>query len=199
MRRCAAAVLALAGASALAQAPETYVVDPAHTFPSFEVLHLGIATQRGRFDRSRGKVVLDRAGRAGTLDIEIDTDSVSTGNPKLDEVLRSDELFDAVHYPKVTFRSTKVEFRGEEPARVEGSLTFHGATRPVTLELTRFSCTRKPFLVRTTCGADAEARLSRAAFGVSSYASFVGDEVRIMIQVEAVKEEPAAAPQAPGG
>lgn len=199
MRFCAAALPALAAASALAQAPEVYVVDPAHTFATFEVLHLGIATQRGRFDRSRGKAVLDRAARSGTLEIEIDADSVSTGNPKLDEVLRGDDLFDVAHHPKVAFRSTKIEFRGDEPARVEGELTFHGATRPVTVELLRFACTRKPFLVRTTCGADAEARLSRAAFGVSSYASFVGDEVRIMIQVEALKQEPAAAPQVPGG
>ena len=74
-----------------------------------------------------------------------------------------------------------------------------GVTRPVMLEVRQFACTRKPFLVRTTCGADVEARLTRSAFGMASYASFVGDEVRIVIQVEAVRQEPAAEPQNSGG
>ncbi len=194
MRRAAAAGAALAAAASFAQAPEVYMLDPAHSFPAFEVAHLGIATQRGRFDRTRGRVTLDRAAHAGTIDIETDAASVSTGNAKLDAVLRSDEFFDVERHPKIVFRAEKLEFREEVPVRAEGSLTLLGVTRPVTLEVRQFACTRKPFLVRTTCGADVEARLSRAAFGMASYASFVGDEVRIVIQVEAVRQEPAAEP-----
>ena len=181
------------------QAPEVYVVDPAHTFPAFEVPHLGVATQRGRFDRTRGRITLDRAAHAGTIDIETDAASVSTGNAKLDAVLRSDEFFDVERHPKIVFRADKLEFRDDVPVRAEGSLTMLGVTRPVMLEVRQFACTRKPFLVRTTCGADVEARLSRSAFGMASYASFVGDEVRIVIQVEAVRQEPAAEPQNSGG
>ena len=70
----------------------------------------------------------------------------------------------------------------------------------MTLLINRFACTRKPFLVRTTCGADIVATISRSAFGMTSYAMFIGDEVRLVIQIEAVKEEPAPAPStAPSG
>jgi polyisoprenoid-binding protein YceI len=199
MRRAAAAGAALAAAASFAQAPEVYVVDPAHTFPAFEVSHLGIATQRGRFDRTRGRVTLDRAAHTGTIEIETDSASVSTGNAKLDAVLRSDEFFDVERHPKIAFRAEKLELRDDVPVRAEGILTMHGVTHPVTLEVRQFACTRKPFLVRTTCGADVEARLSRSAFGMAGYASFVGDEVRIVIQVEAVRQEPAAEPQDSGG
>ena len=199
MRRAAAAGAALAAAASFAQAPEVYVVDPAHTFPAFEVSHLGIATQHGRFDRTRGRITVDRAAHAGTIDIETDAASVSTGNAKLDAVLRSDEFFDVERHPKIVFRADKLEFRDEVPVRAEGSLTMLGVTRPVTLDVRQFACTRKPFLVRTTCGADVEARLSRSAFGMASYASFVGDEVRVVIQVEAVRQEPATEPQNSGG
>lgn len=172
------------------------MIDPAHTFATFSVRHLDIATQRGRFDRTSGRAALDAQAGTGSVAIEIDAASVSTGNPRLDETLRGEDFFDTERHPRIAFRSTRVEFDGDKPARIEGELTLLGVTRPVALRIERFACTRKPFLVRTTCGADATASLSRSAFGMKSYAAFIGDEVRLDIQVEAVKQEPAA--QVPG-
>jgi polyisoprenoid-binding protein YceI len=191
-RHVARIALALVAAAAPALAAESYVVEPGHTFPMFEVSHLGISTQRGRFERTTGRITLDRDARAGTVDIEIEAASASTGNPKLDVAVRGEDFFDAEHHPRIAFKSSRVEFDGARPARVEGSLTLLGVTRPVTLALSHFECTSKPFFVKTTCGADASATVSRAAFGMKRYASFIGDEVRIVIQVEAVKEENAS-------
>ncbi len=191
-----AALLALQGARA---APEEFTVDRAHTFPAFEVLHLGISTQRGRFDRTSGRITLDRAAGQGTIDVEIDTAAVSTGNGSLDAALRGEDFFHVEKHPRMVFRSKQLQFEEGVPRRVTGELTLLEATLPVTLEIERFACTRLPLLVRTTCGADLSATLSRAAFGMGSYAKFIGDEVRIRIQVEAFKVEPAAQPPAPGG
>lgn len=180
-------------------APEAYVVDPSHTFPSFRVAHLDISTQRGRFDRTRGNITLDRDAASGSIAVEIDAAAVSTGNPKLDAALRGEDFFDVERHPRIAFRSTRVEFERGEPARVEGELTLLGVTRPIVLKVERFACTLKPFLVRTTCGAEVSGVISRSAFGMKSYSAFVGDEVRLDIQVEAVKEEKAADPSSAGG
>jgi polyisoprenoid-binding protein YceI len=174
-------------------------VESAHTFPAFRVAHLDISTQRGRFDRTTGRIVLDPDARSGTVDIDIDAQSVSTGNPKLDAALRGEDFFDVARHPRIAFRSTRIEFEGREPSRIEGELTLLGVTLPVALKAERFNCTRKPFLVRLTCGADLTGVISRSSFGMKSFAAFVGDEVRLDIQVEAVKEEKAAEPPASGG
>lgn len=180
-------------------APEEFVVDPAHTYPSFEVRHLGISTQRGRFEKTAGRIVLDRAAGTGSIEIDIDATTVSTGNRQLDAQLKGEDFFDIQKFPSITFRSTKIELEKGELKRAQGSLTMLGVAQPVTLDVEQFGCTRLPFFVRMTCGADAVARVSRTAFGMSRFTSFIADEVRIVIQIEAVKKEPAQEPAPSGG
>lgn len=198
MRPAAALALALAAPAAIA-APESFVIDPGHTFPAFEVVHLGISTQRGRFDRTSGRIELDREAGTGRIELAIETASVSTGNRSLDAVLKGEDFFDVEKHPRIAFRSTSLEFERGEPRRARGELTMNGVTRPVVLAVERFGCTRLPFLVRLTCGADVTSTLRRSDFGLSRFANFVADEVRIAVQVEAVREEPATPPPAPGG
>lgn len=200
MKRICAALLCAGPAFAWA-APETYRIDPAHTHPGFEISHLGISTQRGRFDRTTGSIVLDREAGTGSVTIEIDATSISTGTPLLDAALRGEDFFDVARHPGLSFRSGRIVFDHGVPASAQGELTLLGVTRPVELLINRFACTRKPFLIRTTCGADITATISRSAFGMTSYATFIGDEVRLVIQIEAAKEEPAPQPPtlSPGG
>lgn len=180
-----------------AAAPESFVVDAAHTFPSFGVSHLGIATQRGRFDRTSGRIMLDRESGQASIVVDIEAASISTGNAKIDALLRGEDFFDAERHPRIAYRATRMAMQAGSPTAFEGELTLLGVTRPVTLKVERFACTQKPFLVRTTCGADASAAVSRNAFGMKGLAAFVGDEVRIDIQVEAVRQE--VSQPAPGG
>jgi polyisoprenoid-binding protein YceI len=184
-----------------AAAPEEFEVDPRHTFPAFEVDHLGISTQRGRFDRTKGRIVIDRDAGTGAIDIAIDATSVSTGFGPLDAVIRGEDFLDADRNPTISFRASSLSFEEGIPRAAAGELTMAGATQPVQLRVKRFGCTRLPFLVRTTCGADLEGTLHRSQFGMTAYAGFVGEDVRLRIQVEAVRverEAPAGA-QEPGG
>jgi len=198
LRAAAAAGIALAAPQAIA-APEEFTIDPAHTYPAFAVRHLGISTQRGRFDKTSGKIVLDRDAGKGAVEIAIDTTSISTGSPQLDRVLRGEDFFDVEKHPRMTFKSRSVEFERGVLRSARGDLTLLGVTKPVTLAIEHFGCTKLPLLIRTTCGADMSTTLSRSAFGMSAYAAFIGDDVRITIQVEAVRLEPAADPPPPGG
>ncbi|MBX3672737.1 MAG: polyisoprenoid-binding protein [Burkholderiales bacterium] len=195
----AAAAVAAAIALPAAGAPEEFDLDPGHTFPSFAVGHLGISTQRGRFERTAGRIVLDREAGTGSVEVAITAASVTTGNPKLDAVVRGEDFLDAPRHPAITFRSRAVAFEGGVPRRVAGDLTLAGVTRPVELAVTRFGCTRLPFLVRETCGADLAARIRRSEFGITAFAGLVADEVAIDVQVEAVRREPVPAPAPPGG
>lgn len=180
-------------------APEDFLIDPAHTYPSFEVSHLGISTQRGRFNSTKGRIVLDRKAGTGTIEIVIDASTVSTGNAMLDAVLKSEDFFNVERFPEMTFRAPSIVFEGGEPKRASGAFTMVGVTRPVELSVLRFACTRLPFFVRLTCGADVVASLKRSEFGVTAFSFFVGDEVRLAIQVEAVLQDSAAEPQPAGG
>lgn len=197
--RGVAGVLALTALTSALAAPEEFNVDPAHTYPAFAIRHLGISTQRGRFDKTTGKILLDRAAGKGSIDIAIQTTSISTGSTSIDEVLRAEDFFDVAKHPKMYFKSDSVEFDKGVPKSAHGELTLLGVTKPVTVAIEQFGCTRQPFFVRLTCGADVIAIISRSAFGMSSYSAFLSDDVRISVQIEAVKVEAASESPPAGG
>jgi polyisoprenoid-binding protein YceI len=174
----------------LAAAPEHFTIDPAHTLPAFEVSRFGISSLRGHFDRVTGSISLDRETRAGSIAIEIDATSAGIGDGWFDAVLKGEDFFDVARHPRLAFRAHRLEFEGERPVRADGELTLRGVTHPVALELRQFTCLRKDAASRTTCAAEIFGRISRSAFGMTGYAGFIGDEVRLVIQVEAVKQVP---------
>jgi polyisoprenoid-binding protein YceI len=181
-------LLAIGGCAAQA-ADTTYTIDPTHTYPSFEVSHLGFSTQRGRFDRTSGTITLDPQAQTGSADILIDTASVDTGLGILEERLRGPLFFDVAQYPGMSFKSDSFRFEQGRLAGVDGILTLLGVSRPVSLTVTGFKC--GPNLAeqfRFACGADAEATIRRSEFGMKGYLPFVGDEVKIRIQIEALRD-----------
>lgn len=182
-----ATILGVSAASAFA-APETFVIDGTHTFPRFSYSHLGYSTQLSRFDKTSGKVVFDQAGKTGSVDIAIDMKSVNTGYATFNEHLQAEDFFDTARYPTATFKSTKIAFDGDKPARIEGSLTIKGVTRPVTLTVTSFQAMPHPMLKKDAIGANAYTTIRRSEFNAGKYAPHVGDEVRIDIALEAIKE-----------
>jgi polyisoprenoid-binding protein YceI len=186
----AAAAIAGLWAGPACAAPVTYTVDPEHTFPSFEADHMGISYWRGRFDKTRGAIVLDRAARRGSVDIEIATDSISFGHEKLDAWARGAEFLDSGQYPQATYKGQFSAFKADAPSRVSGELTLHGVTRPVMLQIKHFKCRPHPILKRDWCGADVLARFKRDAFGLDVGRDWqFSMDVTLHIQVEAVAAE----------
>jgi polyisoprenoid-binding protein YceI len=191
MKTTLAAPLLLAFAAVTAPAlaaPAGYTVDPNHTFPVFEVDHLGFSTQRGRFNKTSGKITLDTAARQGSVDVTIDATSIDMGFAKWNENMRGENYFNTDAHPTITFKADKLVFDGERPVSADGSLTMLGVTKPVTLTIKRFRCAPHPLHTRETCGADVVATLKRSEFGMTKYIPSVGDEVRLLIAVEAFRE-----------
>jgi polyisoprenoid-binding protein YceI len=174
-------------------APEEFTIDPPHTFATFEVRHLGISTQRGRFNRTAGRAVFDAEARTGNLEIAIDARTIDTGNESMEKLLRGDDFFNVEKFPEIIFRSKSVSFSQGKPDKIEGELTLLGTTKPVTITVSSYNCTRLPFLIRVTCGIDATTTIRRSEFGMTSVLSFVSDEVKLLIQAEGIRKEPPPA------
>jgi polyisoprenoid-binding protein YceI len=184
----ATALLAGTTLSAIA-APESFTVDPMHTYPSLEFSHMGMSVWRGKFNKSSGKIVLDRAAKTGTVDVTIDVGSINFGLAAMDEKARSDDFFNVEKYPTATYKGT-IRFAGDKPQSVEGTITLMGVTKPVTLGINIFNCMPHPMLKREFCGADAEAEMNWAEYGMkmSQYGKGDAGKVRLRIQVEALKD-----------
>ena len=183
----AALVLAAAAAAPAFAAPETYTIDGDHTFPRFSYNHFGYSTQLSRFDKTTGKVVLDKAAKTGSVDIVIDTKSVDTGNATFNEHIQGEDFLDTAKHTTATFKSTKVIFEGDKPIAIEGKLTLKGVTKPVTLSVTSFQAMPHPMLKKDAIGANATVTVKRSDFNMGKYAPHVGDDVKIDVALEAIK------------
>jgi len=185
------AALAL-GLTLLGAAPAraaSYAIDSSHTFIYYEVLHLGMSTSRGRFDKSEGTLEFDRGARTGKVDITIDMRSVSTGLAALDKELRGDKFFDTGRFPTARFAADRFSFAGDKVAEVSGELTLLGKTQPVTLRAVRFNCYLHPFLKVEACGGDFEATVARSRWGMGIYGpDMIAENVRLVLQIEALKQ-----------
>src|SRR3954447_10918792 len=184
MQWLVAAAVASVAIPAIA-APETYVIDPSHSQPRWEIRHLGYTTQSGSFGNAKGKIVMDRAARTAALDVTIDATSVRSWNDRLDAILKGDKFFNVEKFPTITFKSSKANFENEKIATIEGDLTMVGVTKPVTLNVTSFACGENPANKKAMCGADASAMIKRSEFGMTSSMNSSSDEVKLSFSVEA--------------
>lgn len=183
-----AALLSLVGSASAVAAPVTYDIDPTHTYPSFEADHFGgVSVWRGKFDKSSGKITLDKAAGTGTVDVSIDPASVDYGLPIMNDKAKSAELFDVAKYPQAGYKGKLDGFVNGAPTKVVGSLTLHGVTKPVDLKILSFKCIQHPMYKRELCGADALATIKRDEFGMDAGKAYgFSMDVTLRIQVEAL-------------
>lgn len=181
-----AALACLAGAAQAQSA--SYAIDPGHTFVTFEVLHFGTSTARGRFDKKEGTVQFDRAGKTGKVDITIDMASINTGVAAFNTHLIGEDFFNTAKFPTAKFTSDKFSFAGDKVSEVSGTLTLMGKSNPVTLKAANFNCYENPRLKREVCGGDFETTLLRSQYGMGYGLPNIPDSVRLTVQIEAVKQ-----------
>lgn len=178
----------LGAAGSLSAAPETYAIDPTHTFARFSYNHLGLSTQTSKFTKTTGTVIFDRTAKSGSVDIVIDMKSVDTGYAVFNEHIQAEDFLDTAKFPTATFKSTKVVFQGDRPVSVGGDLTIKGITRPVVLNVTSFAAKPHPIRKVDAIGADASVVVKRSAFNAGKHVPAVGDDVTISIALEALKK-----------
>jgi len=194
-KKLAIGAVALALPLGALAAPESYTVDPYHTYPHWEVSHFGVSNWRGRFEKTAGKFTLDRAAKAASLDITVQTASVSSGDhdkgsrPRsLDDHLRTPDFFNVAEFPTMTYKSTGVNFTGDNPGSIEGNLTLLGVTKPLVLRVENWKCGPNPMSKKEMCGGNASGSFKRSDFGMKFALPAVGDEIKLWIQIEGYKD-----------
>lgn len=169
-------------------AADSYTIDGKHTFPVFEVNHLGFSTQRGRFNTTAGKATLDLAGRKGSVELTIDSTSLDMGFDTWKQHMSEEGFFNVAKFPAITFKSNKLIFEGDKVVAAEGEFTLLGITRPLRLTVSNFHCGTHPLNKKALCGADIAATIKRSDYGMTKYLPAIGDEVKISSPVEAYKD-----------
>ena len=191
--RMAVLATALFAAAAAAQVPPQpaeavgYSLDPGHTFVHWEVQHMGTSTTRGRFDRASGNVQFDAKTQRIDIGITIDTASVSTGLPAFDTVMRGAPLLAASAHPQAFFTASRARWEGEVPREIFGEITLRGVSKALALRAMRWKCGLNLLFQREVCGGDFEATLKRSDFGMTLALPLVADDIRLLLQVEAVR------------
>lgn len=154
---------------------------------------------RGLFRKTLGTVTLDEAAGTGAVDIIVDVGSVDFGNEKLNDAAANSTapaILEASLYPTAHYVGTLGGFANGAPTVVNGSLTLHGVTRPLILNIVKFKCIpNHPVFKREVCGADAVGTFNRAEFGITVGRAYgFNMDVTLRIQVEAIRAASEAAP-----
>lgn len=176
-----------------------YKIDPAHSVIGFAVRHLEINWVEGRFKDFEGTVHYDdKDVTKSSVEFTAKVESIDTGVAPRDKHLRTADFFEVEKYPTLTFKSTRVERKGKDAYVLHGDLTIKGVTKPVQLSFHLAGAVKDPW-GNTRFGVEAETKINRRDFGINYGNAFagggldVGNEVRITLQLEAMRPEPKTA------
>ncbi len=168
-------------------AAETLVLDPQHSYVLWQIEHLGFSTQAGKWYVT-GTVALDKDHpQKSKVEATIKIANIITGIPELDRHLKGPLFFDVAKFPTATFVSNKIDVLSKTSAKVEGILTLHGVSKPVTLNVTLNKVGINSITNKQTAGFTATTTIKRSDFGMKTLLPDVGDAVKIEINAEAFK------------
>ena len=178
----------LAILSSLAQAVETYKLDPMHTSIVFRVKHLGVAYVYGRFNGPSGTFVFNETSPSkSAIEMQAETNNVDTAVEKRDTHLKSPDFFNTGGYPTVSFRSKSVKKLNEAVYEVSGDLTLLGKTRPITVEVNATGAGKDPW-GNFRRGFETSFSIKRSDFGMTFMMDGVSDEVNLTVSVEGIRQ-----------
>lgn len=172
-------VLVVLAAPAASAAP--LVVDAVHSTVLFRIKHLNTSFAWGRFDDISGKLNLD--DKSPSLEIQLKTDSIDTGNAKREEHLKSPDFFSAKQFPTISFRSTKITQSGDGKYTVDGTLKLHGVEQPLSVELERTGAGKNQQGTAIE-GFETTFKIKRSDFGMKFLLQGLSDEVLLIVSLE---------------
>jgi len=166
--------------------PGSYKIDPAHTTVMFTVNHLGTSNLVGRFNTIEGDLTLEPKG-SSKVEVSIETASVDTNHEKRDVHLRGPDFFNSKQYPKMKFTSSKVHFSNGVPEKIEGKLSLHGKTHPVTLAVEPVGAGADPW-GGYRAGYHATTVIKRSDYGMNFMPGGIGEDIKVSLNIEAIKQ-----------
>jgi polyisoprenoid-binding protein YceI len=172
---------------------ENWTLDTVHSSVNFWVRHLMVTKVHGRFAKWTGTLAFDEQAPASSrLEVEIDASSVDTKEPGRDAHLRSADFFDVEKFPTLKFVATKIEKTGDNEFKLDGDLTMHGATHPVSLDVEYNGRAKHPQMGERA-GFSARGSLNRKEWGLvwnqalDAGGLALSDKIEIVLEIEAIK------------
>lgn len=172
----------------------TYKIDRVHSEINFKIKHLMISTVTGQFNDYDATMVSSKEDFSdATITFEAKVNSINTNNSQRDEHLKSPDFFDATQYPEISFKSSKITSKGDDTYKLEGNLTMHGVTKPVSLDV-EYLGTAKDFENKDRYAFELNGKLNRKDFGLTwngvteAGGVVVSDEVRLNVNLQMVKQ-----------
>lgn len=171
----------------------TWTIDPAHSEISFSVRHLMVSKVKGTFKAFEGTITVPEDASVAAVEVKVDMASVDTGEENRDGHLRSGDFFSTEEFPHMTFSSTSVNKAGSD-YKLEGQLSIHGVTKPVTLDVEFNGVGPDPW-GGVRAGFSAVTEISRKEFGIDIEMPLdgggvvVGDKIKIILEVEAIRQQ----------
>jgi polyisoprenoid-binding protein YceI len=162
-----------------------YKIDPVHSSVVFNISHLGFAYVYGRFNNLSGALTLGENGHA--IEMTVEAGSVDTNHEKRDTHLRNEDFFDVENHSAISFKSKSFSPAGDGTYTIEGDLTLHGVTRPITVEARHIGSGEDPWGGYRT-GFQSTFQIKRSDYGMDKLMNSVGDDVELIVAVEAIRE-----------
>ena len=166
----------------------TFNVDLSHSNILFKCKHLGVSYQWGRFDDFDGSFTLSDDAKASSVMIEVDAASVNSNSKDRDDHLRGPDFFDVKQFPTMTFKSTKVEAKGDDQFAITGDLTLHGKTKEISFDVTKVGENTHERMGHRA-GFEGHFVIQRADFGVSAYDKMLGADVTMHFAIEGIAKK----------
>lgn len=177
----------LLASNALAAA-EPFEIDPIHTRVAFQVSHAGFSNAIGTFSGSTGQLQFDEKNWGqSSISVKIPVVTLNLGDTNWQEKILDGTFFDAKKFPFATFVSRKIEKLSDNTGIAYGTLNIRGVEQPVTLNFTLNALKRHPLNLKKTIGFSATATISRKSFGMTAWSNLIGDEVKVIIELEAAR------------
>lgn len=171
----------------VARAADTYTIDPVHTSLLFRVKHMNVSEFYGRFADVSGTVTVDDSDPAkSSFNVNVKTESIDSFNAKRDQHLRGPDFFSAKEFPTISFKSTSVKKQSDSTWEVTGDLTLHGVTKSITVMMEKTGVGSGP-QGGAIIGFETTFNIKRSEFGMSNMLKGIGDDVRIIVSIEAGK------------
>lgn len=171
-------------------AADKYTLDSSHSQVVFSYNHLGFSTTYGMFSGFEGEIMFDQENPANSsVNVSMPTKSMFTGWEEREGHFMSDDFFGATDEDMITFTSTAIEVTGDDTAKITGDLTMNNVTKSVVLDAKMNQAGDHPMEGKAWAGFDATTTLVRSEFDLGKFAPYVGDEVNVMISLEAMKAE----------
>ncbi|NOX59697.1 MAG: polyisoprenoid-binding protein [Planctomycetes bacterium] len=179
-----AAVILGCGSQSFADA---YKIDGMHSSVMFRVKHLNVSPFYGRFNSVSGKIQVNDDPTKSTFEVIVKTESLDTNDKKRDGHIKGTDFFNVREFPTITFKSKSIKTGDKGVLKVTGDLTCHGVTKSITVDMTATGSGPDPWGGFRT-GFETTFTIKRSDYGMDYMLKMLGDDVKLFVALEGVKQ-----------